>query len=131
MIEDGAQINHYKYQGQGVSTNDYYNSGGWWKRNKLKNDYKPIIVDLIKDSLLGKKLDQFGLIIFFNSRHDTDNVIGFGKIFVDVLKDELDILVEDNRHKYKLCACVPDLTLPMNTFEFIVIDYGDNEERNN
>jgi len=125
LKDEGYKIYRYTYSGTGVSTNQYYNAGHWTQRHKIKNKYKPILLDLIGNSLKGEFLDKFGLIIIFNSKHDTDNVVGFGKIFVDVLKDELEVITDDSKHYYQLCATVPDPTLPHNTFEFVLIDYGD------
>lgn len=116
----------YIYEGQGVSMNDYYNSGDWRKRNGIKKKYKEILTYLIKSQGEPEEMDKFGLLITFNSKHDPDNVFGFGKIFVDVLKDVFGCIEDDSRHYYKMCASIPNLDLPMNTFEFTVIKYGSN-----
>lgn len=117
-------VSHHKftYSGKGVSTNDYYKSSHWTKRNKLVEEYHWVIKSIIGKKLQGKKFDRFSLIIFYNSRHDPDNVVGFGKIFVDVLNKELNLIEEDNKHIYKAIACIPDVKLKHNTFEFLLLE---------
>ena len=121
-------VHKFKYSGAGVSNNQYYKSSHWTQRNKLVNEYHEIILDFIGDKLDGKDLDKFGLLLFYNSRHDTDNIVGFGKIFVDVLNKELNVIKEDNKHHYKVCMTAPDLDLPHNTFEFLLIEYENETE---
>lgn len=117
------EIHRFSYQGKGVSNNQYYNSNHWYARKKIIDEYHEIILGFIGDKLDGKKLDSFGLLLFYNSRHDTDNTIGFSKIFVDVLNKKLNVIEEDNKYNYKLCMSSPDLDLPHNTFEFVLIEY--------
>lgn len=114
------------YQGKGVSVNDYYSAKGWWHRNKIKKEYSEIFDNLIRKSKI-QWMDEYCLIIFYNSNHDPDNVVGLSKIFVDEIKQQTDKqgdiikkgFIKDDSPKYcKFFAVVPDKKLTKNTFEF-------------
>ena len=105
-----------KYEGQGVSLNKFYSQGHWSTRNNIKNKYKPIISDLLKDNNV-PKMDEFGLIIEYNSRHDPDNVTGMEKLFVDSMKEN-ELIIDDHKKYYKFYCVVPNLELDNNTFIF-------------
>jgi hypothetical protein len=123
-----VELYKYTYVGKGVSTNSYYNAGHWSARKKIKDKYCKILSELINHNPIDHEVDKFGLILTYNSRHDTDNVIGFSKIFIDVLKDIFGVIKEDNKHHYKLCASIPDLSLNNDTFVFNFIEYADNKK---
>lgn len=105
-----------EYNGKGVSLNQYYSQGHWSQRHGIKKKYKPEFEELIEEVGI-PKMTEFGLVIYYNSRHDPDNVIGFEKIFMDCLK-EMELIPDDSKHYYKFCAVIPDLDLPNNTFLF-------------
>ena len=110
------------YSGKGVSLNQYYSGGHWSYRSKLKNKYKEIFEELLSSYDI-KPMEQFSLVVFFNSRHDTDNVTGLTKLFIDTLKG---VYIEDDNKKYfRFYGVVPDEKLPTNTFEFYLISHGD------
>ncbi|KKN46952.1 hypothetical protein LCGC14_0667760 [marine sediment metagenome] len=121
----GVLKNIYKisYQGQGVSLNQYYSSGHWSIRYKLVAKYHDIFKDLFEESEL-KELDGFYLLMFYNSRHDVDNTVGLTKLFVDALKGLY--VKEDNKKFYKGVMLFCDGSLPTNTFEFYILEDGNN-----
>lgn len=114
------------YKGRGVSTNDYYNSGHWSNRHRLKKKYLELLYPILAEELSGKKLDKFGIVMFYNSRHDTDNVVGFEKLFLDIINKDLDVIKEDNKKHYRMLTVIPDESLDTNTFEFHLLDYGED-----
>ena len=109
------------YQGQGVSLNQFYSGGHWSIRNKLKTKYHAIFKELLDASDV-KKVNQCSLLMFFNSRHDVDNVVGLEKLFMDTIKGEY--LKEDDKRFYKGLMIFHDDKLPTNTFEFIILEHG-------
>ncbi len=127
LLNSGVFGKNYKltYCGKGVSLNQYYSGGHWSKRAKLKNTYKEIFLNLL-DNIKISKMDKFVLVMFFNSRHDTDNVIGLEKLFVDTLK-EGGYIIDDNKKFFRGLMIFPDETLENNTFEFNILTYGDKE----
>lgn len=128
LLRLGVLRDVYKitYQGKGVSLNEFYTQGHWTRRTKVKDKYKTIFTELIENSKL-EWMDQFSLLLFYNSRHDPDNVIGMEKVFVDTLKG--DYIQDDNKKFYRGIYILPDDTLPANTFEFYLLAHGNNEKR--
>lgn len=110
----------FKYTGEAVSLNKFYAQGHWRTRQQIKEKYKALFSKVIDTNIPAEVLDNFYLIIFYNSRHDCDNVIGMEKIFMDCLKGK--IIVGDGRVNYKGVMIFYDITLPKNTFEFILIE---------
>lgn len=123
LLKPFITVHAFKYVGKGVSLNDYYSQGHWSSRNSIKNKYSKVAKTIIEESGLkeGEVVDKFAMIIFYNSRHDPDNVAGFEKIVTDELKTRGNIQ-DDSRHYYKLFAVIPDMSLPMNTFNFSFIN---------
>jgi hypothetical protein len=109
------------YHGQGVSLNQFYSGGHWSIRNKLKSKYHEIFAKLLDTSKV-KKVNQCSLLMFFNSRHDVDNVVGLEKLFMDTIKGGY--LKEDDKRFYKGLMIFHDDQLPLNTFEFIILEHG-------
>lgn len=121
-----GKVTSFKYSGKAFSLNDFYAGGNWYARQSIKNEYKPIFEKLIQQADKGKLyFEKFYLLIFFNTRHDVDNVMGMEKIFIDTLKGN--IIKEDNKTHYKGLMVFYDKLLPMNTFEFILIELKDVE----
>ena len=126
-IEDTCTIS---YQGKGVSVNEYYSAKGWWNRAKIKKEYSAIFEKLIKKSNI-QWMNTYALIIYYNSNHDPDNVVGLSKIFVDEIKQEKikksgviskkGYITDDSPRYCKFFAIVPDRELVKNTFEFNLI----------
>ena len=130
ILNDVVEIT---YTGKGVSLNDFYSQGHWSKRSQIKKKYRKIFDVLLEESKL-QWLDKFYLLITYNSRHDPDNVIGMGKVFVDALKQESNkagdiiregYIREDDKRYYRGVAVFPDESLPMNTFKFLLIEDND------
>ena len=115
----GQPIYKITYQGKGVSLNQIYAQGHWRTRAAIKKKYKPIFDQLIKDCEEIQFMDKFSVWIFYNSRHDPDNIIGMEKLFVDSLKGKY---VEDDHKKYfRGVSIFPDEELDSNTFEFYLL----------
>lgn len=119
------------YTGKGVSLNQFYSQGHWSTRYNIKRKYRKIFDKLFQDSEL-RWMDTFSLIIFYNSRHDVDNVTGMEKVFMDALKHEetsegevirYGFIHDDSPQYYKGMHIVPDKTLPTNTFKFVLIEH--------
>ncbi len=113
------------YQGAGFSLNDLYQQGHWSKRHNLKIKYSSIFLELLKKRNIKKFDDPFKLYIKYNSRHDVDNIIGMGKVFVDTMKDVY--IPEDNKKYYKGVSVDIDESLPSNTFKFKVTRWLQNQ----
>lgn len=95
----------------------------------MVDKYKSSFGWLIKEAKL-PWLEEFALIIFYNSRHDCDNVVGgMGKCFLDALKQEEEngcvtkhgYCKDDSRNYCKMVTAVYDKTLENNTFKFQII----------
>lgn len=119
------------YTGKGVSLNQFYSQGHWSARSNTKKKYRKIFDKLLENNKRMRWMNKFSLIIFYNSRHDLDNVVGMGKVFIDCLKREVDregnvtregFVYDDSKRYYKGLGIFPDEKLPINTFEFILID---------
>lgn len=121
-----------EYKGQGVSLNKFYSQGHWSTRNNIKNKYKKIFRTLFLQSKDLQWMNRYSLIIFFNSRHDTDNVVGMCKVFMDSLKQEIvddevvykGYVFDDNKKYFRGLFIVPDESLPNNTFQYYLIEHG-------
>lgn len=120
-----GKVISFKYSGDGLSLNKFYSQGHWRTRQNIKNEYKEIF-DKIIESAIGKIFfENFYIVIFYNSRHDCDNVIGMEKIFTDCLKGK--IIPGDSRVNYKGVMIFFDPTLPKNTFEFVLVESNYDE----
>ena len=124
LIKD---VYKFVYTGKGVSLNEFYSQGHWSRRSKIKNKYKAIFEKMLEGGKI-EWMDQFSLLILYNSRHDPDNVTGMEKVFMDTLKG--DYITDDNKKFYRGFAIFPDESLPTNTFEFYLLPHGNNEARN-
>lgn len=119
------------YKGPGISLNDFYSQGHWHKRVGIKNKYSAIFRDLIEKAGV-EKLDQYSLLCIYNSRHDPSNISGMIKLFEDTLAGNKSRvkktfrytpLIGDDSKKYcKGIHIVPDLSLKINTFKFILTE---------
>lgn len=116
------------YQGQGVSNNKFYSAQDWRIRHGIKTKYGKIFSYL----LMAEKLpwmDEYMMLIFYNSRHDADNVSAMGKLMLDCLKEEREAgqivkkgwVYDDSKEYLKGFAVFPDNSLKSNTFEFVIL----------
>ncbi len=101
------------YSGKAPSLNDWYSGKHWYQRQNTKNKYGKIFGDLLEAAGV-EKMDRFKVSILFNSRLDTDNVVGLSKILVDTMKGVY--IKEDNKKFYRGLLIQPDETLPTNTY---------------
>lgn len=107
-----------RYEGAGISNNEFYAGKHWTVRAGIKKKYAKIFGWLIKGK--AKKYDTIGIVLFYNSKHDADNVTGgMIKVFLDTIKGKY---IKDDAPQYcKMVASIFDPDLPKNTFEFVVI----------
>ena len=119
------------YSGEGVSLNDFYSQGHFSKRMNIKNKYSAIFRKLIVDAGV-ERIDKYSLSCIYRSRHDPSNVSGMIKLFEDTLAGnksrgrvsyKYNPLIEDDSKLYcKKIEIIPDLSLPNNTFKFILTE---------
>ena len=113
------------YTGKWVSLNAYYQSRHWAVRNKLKNEWKEKFGWLLKEAGV-QWMDAFCVSVKFNSRLDTENVIGGLKILVDTMKG---VYIEDDTKKYyKGVSIEPDETLDKNTYVITISEWQQEEK---
>lgn len=110
-----------RYEGLGVSNNAFYAGGNsanaWRVRSGIKSKYSKIFGWLVKPA---PRLTTIGVVVFFNSRHDVDNISGTLKIFLDQLRESGKI--ENDTKRYVKFTCnVYDPQLALNTFEFVIV----------
>lgn len=113
-----------KYSGTGVSLNQFYAQGHWSARSNLKNKYKPIFQKALKETIGDDSMDKFVIILEYNSRHDTDNIVGLEKIFTDAFKKDKDgngWATEDSNKNFLFFGIKPVKKLPHDQFVFNVI----------
>jgi len=126
-----GKVVSFRYEGEGLSLNKFYSQGHWRTRQNAKTKYKDIF-DIIIKPAIDKKIyfETFYLLVFYNSRHDCDNVIGMEKIFTDCLKGR--IVPGDGKVNYKGLMIFYDVSLPKNTFDFVLIEakHGNEESIN-
>lgn len=121
------------YKGKAISLNDFYSSSHWHKRSSIKKKFKPLLRELISKEIGSDFLEEWALIIEYNSRHDPDNVTGMSKLLVDALrpdsnryKDESWFkgsawVADDSKKFWKFFSIKPNLNLDMDTFIFTLI----------
>lgn len=118
-----------RYEGQGVSLNDFYSGKHWYMRKRIKDKYGKIFNELTDSSEI-EWMNEFMIVAFYNSRHDVDNVIGLEKILLDSIKQGKDnsgeiirqgYCIDDSRKYYKGVCIFYDEDLPLNAFEFLII----------
>ena len=125
LLKRLSQISDYNvitYSGKLFSLNDLYSSGHWRTRQNIKNKYKEIFMKVLDDHNV-KPVENFSILIFYNSRHDPDNITGMEKILVDTMRST-GIIIDDTKKYYKFFGIVPDLQLKKNSLEIYLIDHG-------
>jgi len=86
------QVHSVMFIGNIPSTNDIYQSRHWTVRHKLEEKFTKEFRNLFK-KLKIPKVDQFGLIVFYNHALDVDNVSFVEKIFVDSFRREVKVFI--------------------------------------
>jgi len=115
-----GKVISFTYKGEGLSLNKFYSQGHWRTRANAKTEYKLIFENIISKAKGKYFFDRFYMVIFYNSRHDVDNVIGMEKVFVDTMKGVM--IKNDGKVNYKGIMIFYDDSLPNNTFEFVIIE---------
>jgi len=123
VLKKKGEISGFKkvvYQGGIPSLNDLYGSKHWTSRHKDSVKYHETFTWLLRAGLglPKKKASKFMVFIFFNSRHDTDNIVGIEKYFTDMLVN-LGYVEGDNKKFFRSLVIVPDEKLKKNTVEFV------------
>ena len=112
-------IYEISYNGKIFSLNDLYRQGNWSIRSNLKKKYRDLfLAEVVKTDL--KFVNQFYLIVFYNTRHDPDNIVGVVKVMVDALKGTY--IADDNKKYFKGVCIFPDGSLPGGTVEFLIVE---------
>lgn len=121
-----------EYNGPGISNNLFYAGGagknGWRVRSGIKSKYTKIFSKLLMESEI-PWMDEYSLIIFFNSRMDSDNVSASAKVFLDTLKQERlkgkiikkGWVYDDSSDYCKMVSMIPDKSLKPNTYQFVLL----------
>jgi len=111
---------HFKlvYDGEVISFNKLYSGGHWSKRSGLKTRFHRIFNVLLLEAKVEPMKEMF-LVIFYNTRHDCDNIVLTGKFLLDAMKGKY--LVDDTSKYYKGIQIVHDSNLPKGTLELHLI----------
>ena len=107
-----------KHDGKLFSLNDLYSQGHWSKRSGIKNKFRKIFHEEMSKKNIGW-MNTFYLLVFYNSRHDVDNISGMSKVFVDTMKGEF--VHDDDRKHYKGLLMFPVEDMPFGSVEFIIL----------
>lgn len=123
VLKKKGEISGFKkivYHGGIPSLNDLYGSKHWTSRHKDAVKYHEMFTWLLRAELgpPKKKASKFMVFIFFNSRHDTDNIVGIEKYFTDMLVN-LGYVEGDNKKFFRALVILPDEKLKKNTVEFV------------
>ena len=116
----GVYKRHYKsvYNGDITSANKIWESKHWAIRSSTKNKFTKIFQVLLLEAKV-KPLQEMSMFVFFNTRHDVDNLSAIQKIMADTLKGHY--IPDDNTKHYKSTHTIFDSTLPKGTVEFHII----------
>lgn len=115
------------YKGKGFSANDFYSQRNYFLRQRIKNVYGRIFRDLIEEAGV-EKMEQYGIDVEYNSRHDPSNISGMLKVFEDSLagmkkskkKTSMfePLIPDDSKFYCKWVSIKPNLKLKSDTFKF-------------
>lgn len=128
-MDDKKRVWEITYIGKGVSLNDFYSQGKFYKRVNIKNTYSEIFRNLI-DKAKVEFIDQYVLTCIYNSRHDPSNIAGMIKMFEDTLTGDKNrktgiykyppLIADDSKKYCKGIEIYPDLKMKANHFKFII-----------
>jgi hypothetical protein len=115
------KIYQIDYEGEGVSLNDYYSGAHWSARSNIKKKYGKIFKVLINEKIPVTEdvIKEYIIVIFYNTRHDVDNVVGIEKLFTDQLHLSGKTL-NDTKSYFKGLIITEDSTMKHNSFKFLV-----------
>lgn len=115
------------YVGKGFSANDFYAQRHYHFRQNIKNTYGRVFRSLIEEAGV-EPMEQYGIDVEYNSRHDPTNISGMLKVFEDALAgmkkskkktSMFDPLIpDDSKYHCKWASIRPNLKLKTNTFKF-------------
>ncbi len=112
---------HYKivYGGEITSANKIWSAQHWSVRSGIKSKYREIFTVLLLEAKV-KKLSEFTIVVFYNTKHDVDNLFAVSKILADTMKEQY--IDDDDTRYYKSYHSINDKNLPKGTVEFHI--YG-------
>ena len=113
------------YNGRIPSHNDIYGTKNWRSRYSASQKYHQLFLTLFKQDKLPKYKHQFCIDIYFNSRHDVDNIVGIEKYFTDSLVRGGYVVGDDSKYFKKLTINY-DGSLAKNTVKFVITFYKDD-----
>lgn len=125
VIKEWRIINYF---GKIPSFNQMWAGMHWRARKKMADNYHLVLGSAIKNVLKkgNEPANSFSIYIFYNSRHDPDNIMAIEKLFVDTLVRNKYVAGDDKTHYKSLVIC-PDSTLPKNTVEFNFVLHNDKK----
>jgi hypothetical protein len=108
---------HYvlRYDGEVISFNKLYSGGHWSKRSGYKNRFSKIFTLLCLEANVQPMKEMF-LVVFYNTRHDADNIVLSAKFLMDAMKGTY--IVDDSSKYYKGIQVTHDPDLPKGMLEF-------------
>lgn len=117
----GIYTKHYKivYDGEITSANVVWSGGHWKKRSDVKQKFEKIFTILLLQAKIKPPLVEFSLVVFYNTKHDCDNLSTIQKIFVDAMKGTY--VADDTSKFYKGTHTIFDSNIPKGTVEFHII----------
>lgn len=120
LFKLGFYNKHYKlvWDGEIVSFNQLYSGGHWSKRSGIKNKFHKIFGGLLLEAKV-KPMTEVFLTIFFNTRHDCDNIVLTGKFLLDTMKGTY--IPDDTSKYYKGIQIIHDSSLPKGRLELHLI----------
>lgn len=114
------------WSGVDLSLNKWYANRHWSFRNKEKEFWKNFFIKITPRKM--KLIDQYFIVMSFNSRLDASNTIPMIKIYEDTLK-EYDYIIDDSRKFCKGLQILTDDSLDKKTYIITinVISYAKSE----
>lgn len=137
------------YTDEICSTNDIYESRHWGVRLSKEARVKRIVRGMF-DKNKPPRIEEFGLVVFYNNLMDVDNLTFMSKVFVDALRKEMKVTIHkdpltkkplkgldgkqvrteklvyegfvenDNQKHYQFLHLCPDKSLPKHSIEFVI-----------
>lgn len=119
------------YKGPMLSWNDFYASSGvnaWKVRTGKVDKYKKIFRHLLQEAKL-PWFEEYAIVLFYNSRHDSDNACAGIKCLLDSFKtvEKKGVVLQkgychdDDKRYCKMTTAIYDKSLDHNEFKFSII----------
>jgi hypothetical protein len=121
LVKDWTTI---RYKGTIPSYNKIFESGHWRVRHSLTKKFHDVFRAVFAKELgpRKKKAAAFSIYIFFNTRHDTDNIVGIEKFFTDTLV-ECGYVPGDSKEYFRGLVIVPDESMERGTLDFMIVKH--------